>query len=99
MSKTTTATETLEEQVVRLEREIAELTQANKELTDKADGHEYPGCDRDHISDDVEKAMELFADPNNWLERIEDGKFVWSPVMNYIERDPSFLASQALKNY
>jgi len=48
-------------------------------------------------SDDPEKALELFADPNNWLERVDDGKFIWSPVMNYVERDPSFLASQALK--
>jgi len=96
MSETATVTETLEEKVARLEKENAELTRQIENLEDELKD-EAPGCPYDHLSDDVEKAMELFADPNNWLERVDDGKFIWSPVMNYVERDPSFLASQALK--
>jgi len=96
MSETATVTETLEEKAARLEKENIELLAENEKLMDEADSHDL-GCSLDHLSDDVEKAMELFADPNNWLERVDDGKFIWSPVMNYVERDPSFLASQALK--
>lgn len=98
--ETVTTETTLEEKIAELETDIEDL---EKQITDLEKDKEELESEKDDLEEQVDEleretagierlneVINLFADPSNW-----DGN-TWKPFMQYIEKDPQFLASKAL---